>query len=327
MIKFNATLKKNVIYLLKVTMLSVILVPGIQIDQSYSQSKMFKNENRRVPSNSFAIGSNTATYYTVDAKKLLPPPNDMPVSKLHIVPMKKISDENFKSIKVLPNAAIDATRILKKDLVEQVSVPAPTPAPSRVPVAKVTPIKNLKEKIVRPEKKKSARNPGQTITSKKKNKPSPNLLSPSKPPPLPKTVSVASVSSNTEATSIKEVTKNIKDTSKIMSQPKELKLGQALRINFINEETKLNKDAEAKLYQLSEQLANKPELRIQLMAFAGAKGMSISKARRQSLSRALTVRSFLMKKGLRSTRIDVRALGNKSSELPINRVDVNIVER
>ena len=100
-----------------------------------------------------------------------------------------------------------------------------------------------------------------------------------------------------------------------------------MRINFINEETKLNKDAEAKLYQLSEQLANKPELRIQLMAFAGAKGMSISKARRQSLSRALTVRSFLMKKGLRSTRIDVRALGNKSSELPINRVDVNIVER
>ena len=63
------------------------------------------------------------------------------------------------------------------------------------------------------------------------------------------------------------------------------------------------------------------------MAFAAVDGMSISKARRKSLSRALSVRSFLMKNGIRSTRIDVRALGNKTKEMPLNRVDINIAKR
>ncbi|MBT6085598.1 MAG: hypothetical protein HOH22_07570 [Rhodospirillaceae bacterium] len=46
-----------------------------------------------------------------------------------------------------------------------------------------------------------------------------------------------------------------------------------------------------------------------------------------SLSRALSVRSFLIDNGIRSTQIDVRALGNKTTEKPINRVDVNLARR
>lgn len=68
-------------------------------------------------------------------------------------------------------------------------------------------------------------------------------------------------------------------------------------------------------------------LRIQLKAFAGGKDLSASKARRLSLSRALSVRSYLIEKGVRSTRIDVRALGNKTTEEPLNRVDLNVIQR
>ena len=63
------------------------------------------------------------------------------------------------------------------------------------------------------------------------------------------------------------------------------------------------------------------------MAYARSENLSASRARRLSLSRALAVRSFLIAKGIRSTRIDVRALGRKSGTEPANRVDVNIMER
>ena len=106
-----------------------------------------------------------------------------------------------------------------------------------------------------------------------------------------------------------------------------INVGQALRIIFEQKEIKVPNDAKTELAKLAKQIIDKKELRIQLMAFAAMDGMSVSKARRKSLSRALSVRSFLMKNGLRSTRIDVRALGNKSTEMPLNRVDVNIAKR
>ncbi len=47
-----------------------------------------------------------------------------------------------------------------------------------------------------------------------------------------------------------------------------------------------------------------------------------SKARRLSLSRALAVRAFLIDQGVRSTRMDVRALGDKVQDGPSDRVDI-----
>jgi len=83
----------------------------------------------------------------------------------------------------------------------------------------------------------------------------------------------------------------------------------------------------SKLKALAAQFKGKTDERLQLKAYAGGKGVSPSKARRLSLSRALAVRSYLISSGVRSTRIDVRALGNKTTTQPINRVDVTIVKR
>ncbi|MCH8925159.1 MAG: OmpA family protein [Proteobacteria bacterium] len=49
---------------------------------------------------------------------------------------------------------------------------------------------------------------------------------------------------------------------------------------------------------------------------------SASAARRLSLSRALAVRAYLIEQGVRSTRMDVRALGDKVPDGPADRVDV-----
>ena len=68
-------------------------------------------------------------------------------------------------------------------------------------------------------------------------------------------------------------------------------------------------------------------MRLQLKSFAEATGYNSSKARRLSLSRALVVRSFLIENGLRSTRIDVRALGIARDGGVPDRVDIVSINR
>lgn len=79
------------------------------------------------------------------------------------------------------------------------------------------------------------------------------------------------------------------------------------------------------LEALATQLA-KTETRLQLKAYAGTNGGSESAARRLSLSRALKVRSYLIRNGVASTRIDVRALG-VAQDGPSDRVDLLVLQR
>lgn len=103
--------------------------------------------------------------------------------------------------------------------------------------------------------------------------------------------------------------------------------GDNMRIVFENDSSKLPTDAREALKTLSARMNQQDGLRLQLLAYAGGTDTSASAARRLSLSRALAVRSYLIENGVRSTRIDVRALGNKSTEAVTERVDITIVER
>ncbi len=89
----------------------------------------------------------------------------------------------------------------------------------------------------------------------------------------------------------------------------------------------LPEDSGKVLDSLATSLTVDSNLRMQLLAYAGEPNLSASQARRLSLSRALAVRSYLIGKGIRSTRIDVRALGNKVPSGTPNRVDLRIIAR
>ena len=89
----------------------------------------------------------------------------------------------------------------------------------------------------------------------------------------------------------------------------------------------LSEDSSKVLDPLAASLTVDPNLRIQLLAYAGEPNLSASQARRLSLSRALAVRSYLISKGIRSTRIDVRALGSKVPSGTPNRVDLRTITR
>jgi outer membrane protein OmpA-like peptidoglycan-associated protein len=78
---------------------------------------------------------------------------------------------------------------------------------------------------------------------------------------------------------------------------------------------------------LVRRLAADQALRIVIYAYANGSTDSASKARRLSFSRALAVRRYLVGKGVRGTRAEIRALGNKTTKEPADRVDLVLVKR
>jgi len=68
------------------------------------------------------------------------------------------------------------------------------------------------------------------------------------------------------------------------------------------------------------------EMRVQIRAYAGDNNIGQSGARRMALSRGLIVRAYLTDKGIKPTRLDIRALGSKTKKTPLDRVDIVFVK-
>lgn len=103
--------------------------------------------------------------------------------------------------------------------------------------------------------------------------------------------------------------------------------GDTVRIAFPAGQSQLPANASAELDKVVGRLAKDASLRVQLMAYADGDNDGANKARRLSLSRALAVRAYLIDNEITSTRMDVRALGNRSDDGPADRVDVVVVNR
>ena len=103
--------------------------------------------------------------------------------------------------------------------------------------------------------------------------------------------------------------------------------GEILSIPFVSGLAELPDSAESNLQAVAASLAANDSLRAQLKAYADGTTGSASSARRLSLSRALAVRSVLIELGVRSTRIDVRALGDRYEGGAPDRVDVLVTNR
>ncbi|MEQ9555314.1 MAG: OmpA family protein, partial [Rhodospirillales bacterium] len=81
--------------------------------------------------------------------------------------------------------------------------------------------------------------------------------------------------------------------------------GRLIRVVFDESQSKLPDSAKPNLLKLADQVKDQRDVRLQLLAYAGGDDLKSNRARRLSLSRALSVRSFLIESGIRSTRIDV----------------------
>jgi len=104
-------------------------------------------------------------------------------------------------------------------------------------------------------------------------------------------------------------------------------VGAGPRLVFGAGSSELPAGADATLKDMAQRLNADEALRLQVVAYADGTPEQASQARRLSLSRALTVRSYLISQGVRSTRIDVRALGSRATDGPPDRVDLLIGDR
>jgi len=95
-----------------------------------------------------------------------------------------------------------------------------------------------------------------------------------------------------------------------------------IRIVFPTELNEVPSEANAALDDLAAQMQADETMRIQIMCYASGTADTESKARRRSLARCINIRQYLFKKDVRTTRMDVRALGLKSEGQPADRVDI-----
>lgn len=103
--------------------------------------------------------------------------------------------------------------------------------------------------------------------------------------------------------------------------------GRAARVLFAAGASDVPDAAKGALKTIAQRLAANGEARLQLMAYAAGGADEANQARRLSLSRALAVRTYLMEQGVRSSRMDVRALGNHlDGSDPPDRVDIMMLD-
>lgn len=95
-----------------------------------------------------------------------------------------------------------------------------------------------------------------------------------------------------------------------------------IRIVFPSDLNDVPAEANAALDDLASQMLADENMRIQIMCYASGTEDTESKARRKSLARCINIRQYLFKKDVRTTRMDVRALGLKSEGQPADRVDI-----
>lgn len=95
-----------------------------------------------------------------------------------------------------------------------------------------------------------------------------------------------------------------------------------LTLNFPGNSSDLTAESQKKLDAVIRQMGEMIEGRLQVRGYATGEDGSQSSARRIALSRALAVRSYMMDKGIKPTRVDVKAAGKETDRQPLDRVDL-----
>ena len=234
---------------------------------------------------------------------LLVPPKSNPTSQLHVAPQNA---PRPKAVKAKRNVTLTQRNSMQATPVATQPAQAP-----EAPAPKPMPLKNVVKTTPTPV---PASKPIPVKQAQKTAAPAPKKAMSSAPPPPPKIAGAPEPEASTEQASAQ-------------SQSIKIAPGQSIRIVFDEAATKLPDSKKDFLRKLADGVHDKKDLWLRLMAYADAEGLSASKARRLSLSRALSIRSFLIESGVRSTRIGVMALGSKTPDNPKNRVDIIIAKR
>lgn len=242
--------------------------------------------------------------YGDDVGSRLPPPG-MPALK------RMVRDVNQRGLSRLPGGQTAAVRT-PSAAPKTTAAPAPTAAP-------VSPAEETAAPAPMDPPRNVAPPPGGVGSGSVGSAPPPTAVAPPAAPTAP-----ASPSTTTAAKpSDKPPVATVSPQGEIQTAAVPVATAQnSVRVIFDNASTNLPASAKATLDEVAKKMIASPNMRLQLLAYSASDGDNASQARRTSLFRAITVRSYLIEKEVLSRRIEVRALGNKFDQAPGDRVDV-----
>jgi outer membrane protein OmpA-like peptidoglycan-associated protein len=200
----------------------------------------------------------------------------------------------------------------KKPVADKMLLPPPLPSivtPAQKPAQKETQKPASVKKPVAPPKAPAP-----------KAKPSAPKAKPSVPKAEPPVAKAEPVPPKAKPYAVKAV------QSAPLASPPPVDTAADVTLTFDKLSSTLSPDSEQKLNALLERLSEPADVRLQIRAYASGEDGSQSSARRMALSRGLMVRSYLMDKGVKPTRVDVRAMGSETDRNPLDRVDLVFVQ-
>ncbi|MEE8445091.1 MAG: OmpA family protein [Alphaproteobacteria bacterium] len=104
--------------------------------------------------------------------------------------------------------------------------------------------------------------------------------------------------------------------------PKAAPTGVSVRILFPADLLAVPEREKAKLDEVVARMKADPNVRLEIVGYASELADERGRARRRSLDRVLSVRQYLVERGVTVDRLSVRALGDKTGEIPRDRVDI-----
>ncbi|MCK5297119.1 MAG: OmpA family protein [Alphaproteobacteria bacterium] len=344
-----------------ISLLTVVSITTTTSAQRYSFGKTKENQSISVDTSVFDDLDASKKEEPKHQRLLFPSMNSSAKQTVHLIP-----DGNFnKNGQIILSPPKQQQQTQKIKLIERKSSKIFTltpsqgqllfpPAPKKLPMKVRTPTKKPKlakkkhakqKKIVHKEEKKPANILKHTITAE----PAVSDLKEAQEAALTKTITssnenkviaqkqpktIKSKAPEAQETPKQEKTHLVSESTVVEQKPIETTLQQSAlsgtetSLLFDIDKYNLKDTAKNKLTKLLEQVKNDKKKHIRLLAYASATDGNTGKARRLSLSRALSVRSFLMEHGIhRSSKIEVRALGSNAKSGNLDRVDVIIVKR
>jgi outer membrane protein OmpA-like peptidoglycan-associated protein len=276
--------------------------PSIEIDLS-----VLDQLDPPTPPQQKSVPQNTAPLPFDQADEELPlNQNEIEAVPLEAIPVPSAPSHKARIIKPAPKKPV-ADKMLLPPPLPPIIAPAQKPAPKHTqkPAPKMT-HEAAPKKTQKPEPVKKTAAPLKPSTPKTEAKPA---VVKAKPVPL-----------KAEPYAVKEV------QSAPLTSPPPVAAASDVTLTFDKLSSTLSPDSEQKLNALLERLSDPAEIRLQIRAYASGEDGSQSSARRMALSRGLMVRSYLMDKGIKPTRVDVRAMGSETDRNPLDRVDLVFVQ-
>lgn len=248
---------------------------------------------------------------TAGSTGALADPKAPPQSRLTMTPPEGVQTAPTTRMAPKPPVAPSTTRTKTK--------PVPTPVPSAPRAPATAPVQSTSTQPLAPTPPAA---PSPTVASRPAS-PQPSATPPP-PAPAPAATPAPAPAQTQQPKPVETATRSAAPAPTDSAAP-----DSGVRVLFEGGSAKLPDSARNSLLGLVAKLEADQDLRLQIEAYAAGNSETASQARRLSLSRALSVRSYLIEQGVRSTRMDVRALGNKPSDsaAPADRVDTRLVKR